>query len=154
MVSLQGACSNHYQRIICPEWVSRHLQEVWETLEIIPAIVCLGAVLRPLLDSSQIHCSQQRPGILTRRGFWHQTLGGWDSLHSETHPIAPFTHKHWYLQLGWKLWPLRYITPLCSQPVPGRSDSSKEQNELSQIHQMHTGYNTKKSEWCVVLKDY
>lgn len=44
--------------------------------KIIPAMACRGAALRPLLGSSQIHCSQQRLGILTRRGVGHHTLGG------------------------------------------------------------------------------
>lgn len=73
----------------------------------LPCMACLGAVLRPLLGSSQIHVSQHLPGILTRRGVWHHTLGGNDSLHKPRQPIAPLTHRHWYLQLGWKLWPLR-----------------------------------------------
>lgn len=106
---------------VFPNTITELKCEVYSQFWIKPAMACRGAALRPLLGSSQIHCSQQRPGIFTRCGVGHHTLGGWDSLHSGMQPMAPFTHRHWYLQFGWKLCPVWYITPLCSQPVPRRS---------------------------------
>lgn len=71
------------------------------------APVWRGAVLRSLLaSSSHTHCSQQRPGKLTRRGWWHQRRGGRTRRHSGVQPTAPSTHVQLNLQLGWKDWPL------------------------------------------------
>lgn len=71
------------------------------------APVWRGAVLRGLLaSSSHTHCSQQRPGKLTRRGCWHQRRGGRTRRHRGVQPTAPSTHVQLYLQLGWKDWPL------------------------------------------------
>lgn len=101
-------------------WVMQFLCQLWVSAGRAEkaSIAWRGDVFLPLLGSSQIHCSQHCPGTLTRLGLWHQTRGGCDSVHSDTQPMAPFTHTHWYLQLGLKLCPLRYITPSCSQPVP------------------------------------
>lgn len=81
-----------------------------------------GDVFLIFLESSQTHCSQHFPAILISFGFGHQTRGGREFVHMGMQPTAPLMQVQLYLQLGWNVSPLLYLTPLRTHPTPTISE--------------------------------
>ena len=88
-----------------------------------------GDVFLIFLESSQIHCSQHFPAILISFGFGHQTRGGREFVHMGMQPTAPLMHVQLYLQLGWNVSPLLYLTPLRTHPTPTISERKEKKRK-------------------------
>lgn len=84
------------------------------------------------LGSSHTHSSQHFPGSFTLRGYGQSGLGRRTSmLQRGTQPTAPSRQVHWYLQLLWKDWPLRYTMPPNIHGAPSFAANRKQDSLIN-----------------------